>query len=65
MKTVKPKIANGCTPAHPLAELGRQPSGTIVFEVTGVPDGVSLPMICQKYQGYVGEWGGRLSTEWS
>jgi hypothetical protein len=54
MKTVKLKMANGCTPAHPLAELGRQPSGAIVFEVTGIPDDVSLPMICQKYQGYVG-----------
>jgi hypothetical protein len=64
MKTVKLKIGNGCTLAHPMAELGSTPSGAVVFEVVGVPDGVPAAKIIREYQGFVGIWLGDYSVEW-
>jgi hypothetical protein len=65
MKTVKLKIGNGCTLAHPMADLGATPSGAVVFEVVGVPDDVAAAKVIRQYQGFIGLWRGIYSLEWS
>jgi hypothetical protein len=65
MKTVKLKIGNGCTLAHPMADLGTTPSGAVVFEVVGVPDDVAAAKVIWQYQGFIGVWLGKYSVEWS
>jgi hypothetical protein len=47
-----------------MAELGSTPSGAVVFEVVGVPDGVPAAKIIREYQGFVGIWLGDYSVEW-
>lgn len=65
MKTVKLKIGNDCTLAHPMAELGSTPSGAVVFEVAGVPDDVAAARVIREYQGFIGVWRGVYSVEWA
>jgi hypothetical protein len=65
MKTVKLKIGNGCTLAHPMAALGPTPSGAIVFEVVGVPDDVATAKVIREYQGSIGIWLGDYSVAWN
>lgn len=65
MKTVKLKAANAITLAHPQAELGRTPSGAIVFEVRGIPDHVTLAQVAQRYTSFAGCYYGGSSFEWS
>ena len=64
MKAVKLKIGNGCTLSHPMATLGRTPSGAVVFEVVGVPDDVATAKVIREYQGAIGIWFGNYSVEW-
>ena len=64
MKTVKLKIGNGCTLAHPMAKLGQTPSGAVVFEVVGVPDDVAVAKVIREYQGLISIWRGIYSVEW-
>lgn len=64
MKTLKLKIGNGCTLAHPMADLGPTTSGAIVFEVTDIPDEVAAAKVIREYRGFIGVWLGRYSVVW-
>lgn len=65
MKTVKLKAGNAITLAHPQADLGKTPSGAIVFEITNVPDSVTLAQVAQRYTSFAGCYFGGSSFEWS
>ena len=60
MKTVKLKLSTAVTLADQLAPLGVTPSGAVVFEITGVPDSVSIQEVRKKYHGFCGAWNGRV-----
>lgn len=52
MRTIKLKIFNGLTLAHPQAPLGKTPSGAAIYEVTNVPDGITNVQVVLHYRGY-------------